>query len=427
MNWLGVEMKFLLVNAYSSCNKGDFGIRIGLINSLRKEFGEFIQIGVLSSTPEIDSICYERYNVNIIGWQIIKNFKSSRLEKIFRSLVISAKLFVLAIIYRATGYYGRNALLFSYIEADIIISPGGGFINDKSLFSIFLPNIYQIFIAIILGKNYVIYAQSIGPFYNKASAFLTKTILNKALMISVREEISKEWLTRIGVNSAPIYITSDAAFLLEPASDDIIDNIFLNEGLPRENIVGVTPVNWSFPKSKNKRQKYDKYTEALAETIDYIASKGFNILLISQVTDIRSIGENGDKITLNDIRKRIKTKRKVYVLKGDYFPEELVGIYRRLELLIGSRMHSNIFALSVGTPCIAIAYEHKTEGIMRKFGLGGWVISIEDIKSIDVINKFDEFLMNKGELKMIINKELRTIKNESLQNALILKKYMELI
>jgi colanic acid/amylovoran biosynthesis protein len=50
-------------------------------------------------------------------------------------------------------------------------------------------------------------------------------------------------------------------------------------------------------------------------------------------------------------------------------------------MLIGTRFHSVIFALTSRIPCVAIGYEHKTRGIMDDLGLGDWVIQIADVEA----------------------------------------------
>jgi len=48
--------KITITNAYTWYNKGDAGILLGIISSLKKEYGEDnIEINILSFSPEIDN------------------------------------------------------------------------------------------------------------------------------------------------------------------------------------------------------------------------------------------------------------------------------------------------------------------------------------------------------------------------------------
>jgi colanic acid/amylovoran biosynthesis protein len=61
-----------------------------------------------------------------------------------------------------------------------------------------------------------------------------------------------------------------------------------------------------------------------------------------------------------------------------------------MDVFIGTRMHSNIFAMTQNVPVIPIGYLHKTNGIARSVGIEDWVIDINDINAELLINKFDE-------------------------------------
>jgi colanic acid/amylovoran biosynthesis protein len=68
-------------------------------------------------------------------------------------------------------------------------------------------------------------------------------------------------------------------------------------------------------------------------------------------------------------------------------PDLLKAVYGRLDLLIGTRMHSNIFAMSQGVPVLAIGYQQKTMGIMQMVSLDEWVIDIQQISAEVLIQK----------------------------------------
>ena len=47
---------------------------------------------------------------------------------------------------------------------------------------------------------------------------------------------------------------------------------------------------------------------------------------------------------------------------------------------VGTRMHSNIFALSMGVPVLAIGCQPKTSGLMEQLGLGEWTVPIDSLE-----------------------------------------------
>ena len=66
--------------------------------------------------------------------------------------------------------------------------------------------------------------------------------LNKVALITLREEVSLEYLMKLGVNKPPIYVTADPAFLLKSAPEGRITEILNAEGIKigTRPVIGVT-------------------------------------------------------------------------------------------------------------------------------------------------------------------------------------------
>ena len=82
----------------------------------------------------------------------------------------------------------------------------------------------------------------------------------------------------------------------------------------------------------------------------------------------------GDEKITNNVYKKISDyeRHNVYICRQTN-PMIIKSMMECLTILIGSRMHSNILALSVATPVLAISYLPKTNGIMDMLGLADWV------------------------------------------------------
>jgi polysaccharide pyruvyl transferase WcaK-like protein len=65
--------------------------------------------------------------------------------------------------------------------------------------------------------------------------------------------------------------------------------------------------------------------------------------------------------------------------------EDAVRQYTEVDVLITSRMHAAIFALAVGTPAIAVAYEPKVAGVMADVGLADRVVPADTRLSADAL------------------------------------------
>jgi colanic acid/amylovoran biosynthesis protein len=73
-------------------------------------------------------------------------------------------------------------------------------------------------------------------------------------------------------------------------------------------------------------------------------------------------------------------RRPASVLTDSFDHRTIKAMYGDLDLLVGTRFHSVIFAMTSSVPVLAIEYEHKTSGIMHDLGLDEWV---HDIATVD--------------------------------------------
>jgi colanic acid/amylovoran biosynthesis protein len=126
-------------------------------------------------------------------------------------------------------------------------------------------------------------------------------------------------------------------------------------------------------------EKKETYLNELASTADQLIERfGVSVIFVPQCIDD---GGNDVQVALQ-VLERIKNKDKAVVLKDDLSPYALQTLYEQFEVVIGTRMHANILAMTVFTPVVAIAYEHKTFGIMSMLGLNDFALPIDDMKDM---------------------------------------------
>jgi colanic acid/amylovoran biosynthesis protein len=96
-------------------------------------------------------------------------------------------------------------------------------------------------------------------------------------------------------------------------------------------------------------------------------------------------------------------------------PSLLKSVYGRMDVFIGTRMHSNIFALSEGVPCLAIGYMHKTRGIAEMAGMSEWVLDIDDVTSGALIEKLEELWQVRQAVRQALCKILPSLAEQARQ------------
>jgi len=99
----------------------------------------------------------------------------------------------------------------------------------------------------------------------------------------------------------------------------------------------------------------------------------------------------------------------VLVVEEPLPPDLLKSVYGLMDLFIGTRMHSNIFALSQGVPVIAIGYQHKTRGIMQMVGLDRWIIDIQHIHGQTLVDMLTELWKERNEIRAHLSRTVPTL------------------
>lgn len=119
-----------------------------------------------------------------------------------------------------------------------------------------------------------------------------------------------------------------------------------------------------------------------------------------------------------DIAKEIKQELKnkyqssFIIREDDWTPVQIKNVIGQLDFFVGTRMHSNIFATSMKIPTLAIAYEKKTNGIMKSVGLENYVEEIDEITSESLTRKFENVVNNKQQISYQLRERILKIKEE---------------
>lgn len=122
-----------------------------------------------------------------------------------------------------------------------------------------------------------------------------------------------------------------------------------------------------------------------------------------------------------EVASRIRSKVNIRVLTKDYSLEELKGIIGQMDLFIGTRMHSNILALSMRVPTIAISCQRKTEGIMSMLRLTEYVLDIATITFDDMVSMIERVWNNQQAIAGFLKQRAEKAEELALCNAKLVK------
>ena len=415
--------KIVITNHGSRMNKGNAALLNSRIKTLKKYIpdAEFV---VFTYHPEIDYKPEMKYmqGVNIRFYEVpCKVLLSPR--GMPKTIVSTLKL-----LFCSTKFIKRLNVkgIREYEDADVIISTGGDVLTEDYGSISFFNYVINLLLGILLNKPVVLYAESIGPFKLCWNRIVAKFLLSRVKLITLREEISQNYLEVLGKNRTTTYLTADSAFLLEPAPPRRIKEIMLKEEINKDNtpVIGISVSKiisrYGFLHLKTPRDRYRQYVLLMSKVVDYLIDKlDATVVFIPHV--IEPWG-NDDRTVANDIISLVKHEDKCISIREEYTVEELKGIIGECDMFMGARMHATIASASMFVPTIAIAYSHKTHGVIGKMlGQKDYILDIGSLDYNVLLSKINEVWSKREKVKTYLQSKMGSIKDLAALNAKFVK------
>lgn len=413
------NVRMLIIGNHTSLNKGWSAIVISTVHSIRSLMPNttfFLE----SLTPDIDAKVYAKYHIKVVG-------------SMLKSPVKASFLLLNCLTRKLLGFNTWNCReLRVFRESDVVLDLSGDGLSRPFVikgirfrllknFVSFIGLTYLYLYALCFGRPLVLYARSLGPF----GIFkpILKAIIDRASLVTVREELSYAYLRSVGIKS-PIYVTADPAFILSSTNKDA------REMLADKRLLRVYKYIIGFALSSEAAKFYypfgeQEFIKAVAMVIDLILERhDAFVILIPHSIGRRKFFED-DRTLLKKVYKTLENKERVLLIQNDYEPSELKKIIALCDIFIGMRMHANILALSSLIPTLAIAHSHKYHGIMKMLGQEKWVCDVGELTTSNLISKVDEFVRDKDLIKKQLRLRVLNVKKLSIHNAELVRQLVE--
>lgn len=195
------------------------------------------------------------------------------------------------------------------------------------------------------GVPLVLGPQTIGPFTTRLGKMIGSASLRRASMVMARDTDSAWAAERLG--RAPDVVTTDVVFAMDQPV----------EGEPRDILLNVSGLLWT----SDSHGPAQRYRESIRALIRGLQKRGREVSLLSHVLD--SANSDNDEPSGRELQAEFGLEHLV--------PEDLThlrSLVKGSKLVIGSRMHACLNALSVGTPAIAVAYSRKFKPLLTDLG-----------------------------------------------------------
>lgn len=414
-------VKILLINVHSACNAGDAALTQVTLQQLRPQFPG-CRIVLAMDDPD-EGLHGVRVLGSLFHW-IKDTGRNSRADwRIMPLLWLIPACLVPVLTYRLFGRAilgltppSQRDLIRAYIESDLVVTKPGGFLYSAGLGLTLAISAFTMGLALLAGKPLYLFPQSIGPLTRRWEQWLTRWVIDHCRVVMVRESVSLHYLQEYGIKNQRCYLLPDPAFAFAG-----VERKSAEEWLQRHGIVvsrdspflGMTVMNWGAQNPAFGLQ--DRYEQACVDAARFFVNQYHGkVILFSQVWG-PSFSQD-DRVVARRVVARLSDLSDGVVLADEVMsPELLKSVYGLMDVFIGTRMHSNIFALAEGVPVIPIGYLHKTWGIAQMIGWEDWVVDIREINSQVLIEKLTALWSGRDALRGRLRQTLPALVEQARQ------------
>ncbi len=245
--------------------------------------------------------------------------------------------------------YSFFKIIRKMLKSDLFLSGGGTLFQNKTSNHSFYYYLGLVFLAKLLRRRVVIFAQGFGPLEGRINRLIAKLILNRVNIITPRDKDSYAKLQKLGVKRPRIEVTADPTAILDFDNPAEGKRILALEGVKYNNkpLLGIAI-----------RTLSKDFIEKIAETVDWLANKyNFTPVFIPfQIPE--DMGPSTKFMSKLSVESHLVFRSCV--------PEEMISIFSQFDLVIGMRLHALIFAALNNTPMLGISYDPKVEAFMRE-------------------------------------------------------------
>ena len=257
--------------------------------------------------------------------------------------------------------YGLNAVpRFNFLKviaalkkSDLLLSGGGSLLQDTTSTRSLVYYLSVMYLARILGKPVMLYANGIGPVRKAGNRSWVRKAVEQAAAVTLRDHSSARELREMGVKRDDLMVTADPVFRLDSAGEEEARKLLSAAGLPEgKDFVAVSVRDWAAA---------EKFPADLAALCDHLRRKyGMEVLFLLMQPAV-------DRGMTEAVRKEMQEPS--YVLDVPTTPREMMAVLGQAKLCLAMRLHTLIFAARMAVPTLGLVYDPKVASFLEELEL----------------------------------------------------------
>jgi polysaccharide pyruvyl transferase WcaK-like protein len=251
------------------------------------------------------------------------------------------------IIRRRLGFVNKS-------EIDLVIDASGFAYGDKWGYKLINDRLgIELSYFKKKGVKIILLPQAFGSFNDPKVASICKKIFKNVDLFIARDGVSKKYIEELGFSSVKMY----------PDFTNLVAPIALAEYTYLKDRPCIIP-NFQMIKRGGAGDKY----KVLARVIEYFHEKGLKpYLLIHE--GVRDIALANDVNSLLSNKVEIVDPQDALAIKS---------IIATSSIVVGSRFHGLVSALSTGVPVVAMGWSHKYEMLLKDYNVSELLVDVDE-------------------------------------------------
>jgi polysaccharide pyruvyl transferase WcaK-like protein len=222
------------------------------------------------------------------------------------------------------------------------------------------------------GIKSVLLPQAFGPFANPRVREAMRKALENVSLVYARDQVSYEHISELSRSPETVKLAPDFTNLLAAADTSDLP-------LPERFIAIVPNIRMV---DRTEKSESEGYLGFLARSVRAAQDLGLAPVVVSHAPEADEKLANRLEQALGQNLLRIQEDS----------PLRIKGVLSRAEIVIGSRFHALVSALSSGVPCIGTSWNHKYAALFRDYQCEDFVLTSE-ASSEDIQQRLEASVM----------------------------------
>jgi colanic acid/amylovoran biosynthesis protein len=174
-------------------------------------------------------------------------------------------------------------------------------------------------------------------------------------------------------------------------------------------LLGVTVIDWGAQNRNFTTQA--AYEKSVAQAVSQFLQEFHGRVVFFAQVHGPTLAED-DRIPASRVVNQLHNWGDRVVIMPAVAPDILKSAYGQMDIFLGTRLHSCIFALSEGVPVVSIGYQYKSRGLFRLLDMEDQVIDIENVDTTNLSSLLTATWHRREDIRQHLAERLPLLKKE---------------